>query len=125
MYMDILIELALIFGVCLAGEGVAALLPIPFPASVISLLLMTVLLLTGAVKERRLQAITHFMIVNMGLFFTPALVGVIKYVDLLKANLIPFFAVTLLTTPVVYAVTAWTVLLVRRLTRRKGGGEDV
>lgn len=122
--MDILIELALIFGVCLAGEGLAALLPIPFPASVISMVLMALLLLAGVVKERRLQAITHFLIANMGLFFTPALVGVIEYVDLLKANLIPFFAVTLLTTPIVYAVTAWTVLLVRRLMRKKGGGEN-
>ena len=30
--MNIMGELALIFGICLVGEGVAALLPVAFPA---------------------------------------------------------------------------------------------
>ena len=45
--MNIMGELALIFGICLVGEGVAALLPVAFPASVISMVLLMVLLLTG------------------------------------------------------------------------------
>ena len=32
--MNIMVELALIFGVCLAGEGISAVLPFAFPASV-------------------------------------------------------------------------------------------
>ena len=43
--MHILTELSLIFALCLAGEGIAALLPVAFPASVISLLLLLILLL--------------------------------------------------------------------------------
>ena len=47
--MHILTELSLIFALCLAGEGIAALLPVAFPASVISMVLLMVLLLTGVV----------------------------------------------------------------------------
>ena len=35
--MNVMGELALIFGISLVGEGVAALLPMSFPASVISI----------------------------------------------------------------------------------------
>ena len=40
-----MLELGLILVICLAGEWVAALLPFAFPASVISMMLMLVLLL--------------------------------------------------------------------------------
>ena len=42
--MNIMVELALIFGVCLAGEGISAVLPFAFPASVIAMLLLGALL---------------------------------------------------------------------------------
>ena len=41
--LHILTELSLIFALCLAGEGIAALLPVAFPASVISMLLLMAL----------------------------------------------------------------------------------
>ena len=41
--MNIVMELALIFGVCLIGIGIAALLPFMVPYSVISLLVLTFL----------------------------------------------------------------------------------
>ena len=42
--MNIVTELALIFGVCLIGIGIASLLPFMVPYSVISLLVLTLLL---------------------------------------------------------------------------------
>ena len=42
--MPILDEIAIILGLCLLCEGLAALLPFPFPASVLSLLLLLALL---------------------------------------------------------------------------------
>ena len=60
--MNIMGELALIFGICLVGEGVAALLPVTFPASVISMVLLMVLLLTGVVKDRHIQKVSHFLV---------------------------------------------------------------
>ena len=43
-----------------------------FPASVISMLLLMALLLTGVVKERRIQTVSRFLVTNMGLFFIPS-----------------------------------------------------
>ena len=120
--MNGMTELALILGICFVGEWVAALLPVAFPASVISMVLLAALLLCGVVKERHIQVISKFLIANMGLFFIPAMVGTLEYMDVLKSQLIPFLVVAFLTTPVVYLATAWTVQVLMR--RKKKGGEQ-
>lgn len=120
----IMLELGLILLVCLAGEWIAALLPFAFPASVISMVLLAILLMTGVVKEKLLSTVSKFLVVNMGLFFVPALVGTLEYADVLSSALLPFLAVTFLTTPVVYLVTAWSVqLLMRAMGKKKGGAQ--
>ena len=48
--MKILLQVALVFGIYWVSQGIEAVLPVAFPASVISLLLLLVLLLTGIVK---------------------------------------------------------------------------
>ena len=123
--MSVMGEIALILVVCLAGEAVAALLPIAFPASVISMVLLMILLLCGVIKERQIQTVASFFVVNMGLFFVPALVGILAYVDVLKRQLLPFVAVVVITTPIVYLATAWTVQLLMGAIRKRGGRRDV
>ncbi|MBM6679495.1 CidA/LrgA family protein [Pseudoflavonifractor capillosus] len=118
--MNIMGELALIFGICLVGEGVAALLPVAFPASVISMVLLMVLLLTGVVKDRHIQTASHFLVANMAFFFLPSFVGLLEHIELLKSQLVPLLLIIVLTTPVVYLVTGWTVrLLMLRHRNRK------
>ena len=118
--MNIMGELALIFGICLVGEGVAALLPVTFPASVISMVLLMVLLLTGVVKDQHIQTASHFLVANMAFFFLPSFVGLLEHIELLKSQLVPLLLIIVLTTPVVYLVTGWTVrLLMLRHRNRK------
>ena len=117
MNVNVMGELALIFGISLVGEGVAALLPVSFPASVISMILLMVLLLTGAVKEWQIQSVSHFLIANMAFFFIPSLVGTMEHGAMLKSQVLVIVG---LTTPVVYLATSWTVQLMLRLFRRKG-----
>lgn len=118
--MHIMIEAAVIFGLCLVGEGLAALLPVPFPASVISMVLLAALLLIGWVKEGHIQRFSTFLIQNMAFFFLPTAVGILEHLDLLKGKMLPVLAVIVLTVPVVYGITAWTVQLLVRCFLRKG-----
>ena len=111
---------ALVCGICLVGEGVAALLPVAFPASVISMVLLMVLLLTGVVKDRHIQTASHFLVANMAFFFLPSFVGLLEHIELLKSQLVPLLLIIVLTTPVVYLITGWTVrLLMLRHRNRK------
>ena len=121
--MNIMGELALIFGICLVGEGVAALLPVAFPASVISMVLLMVLLLTGVVKDRHIQTASHFLVANMAFFFLPSFVGLLEHIELLKSQLVPLLLIIVLTTPVVYLITGWTVRLL--MLRHRNRKEDI
>lgn len=118
--MHILGELALIFGLCLAGEGIAALIPVAFPASVVSLILLMVLLLTGVIKEKHIQTVSHFFVANMAFFFIPSFVETMEHGALLLSQALPLLVIVGLTTPLIYLVTGWTVQLIM-LRRRKGG----
>ena len=45
--MKILWQIGIIFGICWVSEIIASLLPVTFPASVISMVVLLILLLTG------------------------------------------------------------------------------
>lgn len=122
--MSLILEFCIILMVCLAGEWLAVLLPFALPASVISLILLLVLLLSGVVKERAIQSTSQFLIGNMGLFFIPAIVGTLEYLDVLKMQLLPFLVISLVSTPVVYCVTAWSVRLLMKLFGEKEAHHD-
>lgn len=120
--MSIMAELALIFGVCLAGELISACLPVAFPASVIAMLLLGALLFTGLVKPRQIERASGFLVDNMAFFFLPACAGIMKYADSILGQLVPFLFIGFITTPVVYFATAWTVQGMVRLRTKKRGG---
>ena len=112
--MSIIGEIAIVFGICLVCEGIVSLLPFTFPASVLSMLVLLALLLTGVLKQRHISRVSGFFVGNMAFFFLPSCVGLLEHWVLL-----PFFAVAVLTTPLVYAATAWTIQLLMARQRRK------
>ena len=99
--MNLIFELGILFLICMAGEGIATLLPIMIPASVISLILLLILLLSGVLKERQIRQSAVFLTENMGILFIPAAVGTLEYL------------------PIVYFITAWSVQLLMKLFNRK------
>lgn len=119
--MNIMGQLAILFGVCLAAEGIAAVLPVAFPASVIGMLLLLALLLCRGVREHHIDRACGFFTDNMSFFFVAPCVGLLKHIDTLMECLIPFVIISLVTTPIVYFATAWTIQLVMALRRKKGG----
>lgn len=121
--MNIMGQLALIFGLSLVGEGVAALLPVPFPSSVISMVLLTVLLLCGVIKDRQIKTVSNFLVANMAFFFIPSFVGIMEHGALMKSQALPLLVIVGLTTPVVYLITGWTVQLLMLRRRRKEAGK--
>ncbi len=122
--MNIMGEIAVIFGVCLLSEGISALLPIPFPASVISMLVLLALLLSGVVKDRHIRRVCGFFTGSMAFFFIPSCVGILEHVDTLSSCLLPFLLVCIITTPLVYLVTAWVVQLMMGYRKRRSESHD-
>lgn len=118
--MPVLAQICVLFAICLAGEGIAAVLPFPFPATVMSMVLLLLLLAARILKPRQLGETSGFLLNNMAMFFIPANVGILKYKDIIFENLWPILLISLLTTPLVFFVTGHVVQLTMRLLRQKG-----
>ena len=80
---------------------------------------LLILLLSGVLKERQIRQSAAFLTENMGILFIPAAVGTLEYLDVLKAQAIPFLLITVVSTPIVYFITAWSVQLLMKLFNRK------
>ena len=113
-------QVALVFGIYWVSQGIEAVLPVAFPASVISLLLLLVLLLTGIVKMDHVREKSDFLLGNLGFFFIPVSVSIINYVDLIWQNAAAFLTVCVVSMVLTYGATVWAVHLTRRLMERGG-----
>lgn len=116
--MNLLFQLGIVFGVSWVSVCVEKLLPIPFPASILSMLLLLLLLGLRVVRTEHVQAPTNFLLSNLPFFFLPATVSIINYIDVLQSNLVALVVICLVTTPLTFAVTVWAVRLTNRLLER-------
>lgn len=121
--MNIMGQITIICAVCLVSEGVAALIPVAFPASVIALLLLMFLLFTRIIKPEHIKDLSAFLVANMAFFFLPSCVGVIEHAPVILRQLAPFLLISFLTTPLIYFVTGWTVQWLIRRSKGKGTGK--
>ena len=121
--MSIVAQLFVVFFVYLASEGIAALLPFTFPASVMGMVILLVLLLTKVLKPAQLKESSDFLLGNMLLFFLPTCVSVITYADVLFRNFWSIVLISVLTTPLVFFVTGQVVQLTMKRIRKKGEKE--
>lgn len=115
MKVKLLVQIGIVFGICLVGEGIAAVLPFAFPASVLSmLLLLFVLLLCGVLKVEHIREKGDFLLKNMAFFFIPSGVALLEQVDFLKGKIMILLLICLITMVLTFAATAFTVRLVSR-----------
>ena len=98
-------EIAIIFGITMIGELLNQWIPFPVPAGVYGLFILLGLLCSGAVKLQDVQATGNLLLDLMPLMFIPSAVGLIEKFDELKAILVPFFVITVVSTLVVMTVT--------------------
>ena len=113
--MKILIQLGLLFGVCILGDLISAVLPFAFPGSVISMLLMLFLLLSRWMKESTIEESANFLLTYMAFFFIPFGVGILRYAALIKSVWWQLLVVNLVSLLACFAASCWTVVLITRL----------
>lgn len=103
--MNYLKQFAIILGVCLLGEVLKALLPLPIPASIYGLVLMLVFLMTGLLKLEQVETAADFLIQIMSPMFIPAAMGLMDQFAGLRAILLPFLVINFVGLVITFAVT--------------------
>ena len=116
--MMILLQLAFLFLFLVIGEGVVALTGIPMPGCIAGMILLAFSLKFKLVKLNWIATVADFLCDNLGFFFIPAGVGVMKCFGLIQAEWIPIVMATILSTAVIILTTGWTHNLTHKLYRR-------
>lgn len=100
----------------LAGVWIKTWLPIPLPANVIGLIMLTIALSAKVIKLSWVEDCGRLALKHMGLFFIPAIVGTMAFAKL--------FAPHLLSIAVSLAASTCLVMLVTGLVVKHSGGKE-
>jgi len=112
-------QISVIFAIYLVSVLISGLLPVAFPGSVIGMILLFLLLLSGILKPAQVGDAGDFLIKNMAFLFVPTVVGIVEYIPVLMENLLAFAVIIVVTTVLTFAAAAWTVTAVIRLQQKR------
>ena len=97
--------------ILLAIQGISMLilnfLNINFPAPLLGMLLLFLLLRLGIVKEDVIDSACSLLISKMGLLFLAPAVGIMLYLDVIKAELVPILVTVFGCSIIILYSTAW------------------
>lgn len=105
----------------LLGQAVADLFGLPLPGPVLGFAFMFVLLLARPGLAVALAPAADGLLRHLGLLFVPAGVGIILYLDLLRAEWLPIVVSLVVSTLLGMAVTALIFDLLLKRAERKDG----
>ncbi len=103
--MKYLKQFLIILTISFIGEALHHFLPLPVPGSIYGILILFTALLTGVLKTEQIKETSSFLIEIMPAMFIPAAVGLIDVYDVLKANLLAYLAITVVSTVIVMGVS--------------------
>ncbi len=113
--MKILLQIALVFGLCMVCNAISAVLPFIMPGSVLAMIVLFVLLATKLLKVHHIREKADFMQQVMAFFFIPPSVGLMEHFSLLGEIIVPLFVINIISVFICFAVTGWTVQAVIKL----------
>lgn len=116
--MNLMLQIAAVLAVCLAGEWISSFLPIPVPSSVVSMVVLFILLMIKAVKAEHIRHFSGFLLKNMGFFFIPAGVGLVESFAGFSEHLIQLIIICAVNTLLTFCAAAFTVTGVINLQRK-------
>ena len=102
--MNYLRQFLIILAVTLIAELLGMLLPLPVPSSVYGILILLLLLLSGALRVEQVKDVSSFLIEIMPVMFIPAAAGLMESFGLLMPALPAYIVITVVSTAAVMAV---------------------
>ena len=114
-----IIQIGILFIFLAVGEFIVRLTDIPVPSSIIGMLLLASALKVGVVRLSWVE----FLVNNLGFFFVPAGIALMRCMGIVKDQLWPIVGASLLSTVLIIAVTGWVHQWVRKGVSRRGNRE--
>ncbi len=109
--MKLLEQVLKIFIICIFGELIANVLTIPFPGSVLAMILLFLCLAFKLIRVEQIDIAADFLLKNMVLLFIPSTVSIISYVGVFEDIIFKFLFICIVTTVITFICTAYSVKL--------------
>lgn len=103
-----ILQCAVLFVFLAFGELIVWLTGVPVPSSIIGMISLAIALKTGIIRLMWVDKAADFLVRNLGFFFVPAGVGVMRCFDIISAEWIPIVTATVVSTFIIIAVTGQT-----------------
>lgn len=113
--MKYLKQLMIILGAYLLGVAIQLIFNLPIPGTVLGLIILFLGLYSGIIKVEMIEDMCEILISHMSFLFIPAGVGLITSFNLLSDNIVAFFLVILISTIIVWLITAYVVKFLRKV----------
>lgn len=122
-----ILQCAILFAFLAMGEFIVYCTGIPVPSSIIGMLLLTAALKLRIIRLFWVDKVSDFLVKNLGFFFVPAGVGLMRCLDLISEQWLPIVAASVISTFLIIATTGWVHQVVRRTmsTRRTLKGTSI
>lgn len=112
-----ILQCAFLFLFLALGELIVWLTGVPLPSSIIGMLLLTSALKFRLVRLEWVELISDFLVRNLGFFFVPAGVGVMRCLGLISEQWLPIVGASVVSTFAIIVVTGWIHQLMRKFNR--------
>jgi holin-like protein len=100
-----ILQCCVLFAFLALGELIVWLTGIPIPSSIIGMILLTAALQFNIVKLRWVQRVSDFLVNNLGFFFVPAGVGLMRCLDILADSWLQIIVASVVSTICIIFVT--------------------
>ncbi|UJX45284.1 CidA/LrgA family protein [Xanthobacter sp. YC-JY1] len=118
LHRSMLVQLGVLAGFWMAGEGVVRLVNLPVPGGIVGMVVVLALLASGWLRPASVRRGASWLLAEMLLFFVPAVMAVLDHKELIGLDGLKIAAVILLGTVTVMGGTALAVDLCWRWTQR-------
>lgn len=112
---SVIYQSVVIASIVLISKWIESLLPFIMPASVIGLVLLFLALTFQLIKLEQVETVGDALVNNIGLFFVPAGISVIKSLGLLQAHFVLDMILIFASTLVLLVATGWMTQLVMQV----------
>lgn len=117
--MRVLLQLALILGICYAGDLIHDYTGIPVPGNILGMLILLLLLCLKIVKLDQIREVSDFFLKRLSFFFLPPAIGLMLVGDDVKSQWPLLLFLCIVITIVTMVTTGWTVQLLSKKNKNK------
>lgn len=118
--MDIYKEFMYILIFSVLGEMIAKTISLPFPGSVIGMLLLFLSLELKIIELKKIEKVGNFLLANLAILFIPAGVGIMTKFNLIKNIWLSFLLLNVITTIISLILIAKIVEFIKNRFESKG-----